>query len=105
MQSLTETLIIEQTSQEPLINFINMALCSALKKKASDIHFEPYQSSYRVRVRIDGQLQELIHAPTQIAKRLSSRLKLLAKLDISEQRRPQSSQKIVRSHSPSLQKP
>ncbi|NLS12793.1 type IV-A pilus assembly ATPase PilB [Vibrio sp. SM6] len=82
---------IEDLSQDsaPVARFINQILLDAVRKGASDIHFEPYDNHYRVRLRCDGLLIETEQPPTQLSRRLSSRLKIIAKLDIAERRLPQ----------------
>lgn len=73
----------------PIIKFVNMILTEAIKTRSSDIHIEPYEKRFRVRFRIDGSLYERIQPPPGIAAAVISRLKIMAKLDISEKRRPQ----------------
>lgn len=73
----------------PVVKFINGMLMKAIKNGASDVHFEPYETSYRVRARIDGVLQEMSIAPTELAGRISARLKVLSRLNIAERRVPQ----------------
>jgi type IV pilus assembly protein PilB len=73
----------------PVVRFINGILTSAIKAGASDIHFEPYEKTYRVRTRIDGILHESKTAPIALAGRISARLKVLSRLNIAERRVPQ----------------
>lgn len=73
----------------PVIKFVNLMLAEAIKMRASDIHVEPYEKSFRVRFRIDGSLYEKIQPPSEIASAISSRIKIMSNLDISERRRPQ----------------
>jgi type IV pilus assembly protein PilB len=73
----------------PVVRFINKVLLDAINRKASDIHFEPYEKTYRVRLRLDGILQELAAPPVILAPRLAARLKVMSRLDISERRIPQ----------------
>ncbi|PHR88130.1 MAG: type IV-A pilus assembly ATPase PilB [Moritella sp.] len=73
----------------PIVKFVNKILLDAIKKGASDIHFEPYEFKYRVRFRIDGILHEMVSPPVNLAMRFSARLKVMAKLDIAERRVPQ----------------
>ncbi|MBH9740265.1 type IV-A pilus assembly ATPase PilB [Vibrio navarrensis] len=82
---------IEDLSQDssPVSRFINQILLDAVRKGASDIHFEPYEAMYRVRLRCDGILVEVQQPPSHLSRRLSARLKILAKLDIAERRLPQ----------------
>ncbi|WP_041976801.1 type IV-A pilus assembly ATPase PilB [Ectopseudomonas mendocina] len=73
----------------PVVRFINKMLLDAIKGGSSDLHFEPYEKTYRVRFRTDGMLHEVARPPIQLASRLSARLKVMAQLDISERRKPQ----------------
>ncbi|KXO11201.1 Type IV fimbrial assembly, ATPase PilB [Moritella sp. JT01] len=73
----------------PIVKFVNKILLDAIKKGASDIHFEPYEFKYRVRFRIDGILHEMVSPPVNLAMRFSARLKVMAQLDIAERRVPQ----------------
>ncbi|NNE06163.1 MAG: type IV-A pilus assembly ATPase PilB [Xanthomonadales bacterium] len=75
--------------ETPVVRFINKVLLDAIRKGASDIHFEPYETSYRIRYRLDGVLKSVASPPVQMARRLSSRLKVMAGLDIAEKRVPQ----------------
>ncbi|MEA3298651.1 MAG: type IV-A pilus assembly ATPase PilB [Pseudomonadota bacterium] len=73
----------------PVVRFINKMLLEAIKKGASDIHFEPYEKYYRVRFRTDGILEEISRPPPSVAPRLAARLKVMSRMDISERRVPQ----------------
>ena len=73
----------------PIVRFINKVLLDAVRQKASDIHFEPYEKEYRIRFRIDGILREVANPPRNLTPRLSSRLKIMSQMDISERRIPQ----------------
>lgn len=73
----------------PIVKFVNKVLVDAINRGASDIHIEPYEKTYRVRYRMDGVLQEVASPPPALASRISARIKILAKLDISERRIPQ----------------
>jgi len=75
--------------ETPVVRFINKVLLDAIRKGASDIHFEPYESRYRIRYRLDGVLRAVAAPPVQMSRRLSSRLKVMAGLDIAEKRVPQ----------------
>ncbi len=75
--------------ETPVVRFINKVLLDAIRKGASDIHFEPYESRYRIRYRLDGILKNVAGPPIQMNRRLSSRLKVMAGLDIAEKRVPQ----------------
>ncbi|PTU73970.1 type IV-A pilus assembly ATPase PilB [Pseudomonas mangrovi] len=73
----------------PVVRFVNKMLLDAIKGGSSDLHFEPYEKTYRVRFRTDGILHEVARPPIQLAPRISARLKVMASLDISERRKPQ----------------
>ena len=73
----------------PVVRFINKVLVDAIKRGASDIHFEPYELNYRVRLRIDGILRAVAAPPIKLANRISARIKVMASLDIAERRVPQ----------------
>lgn len=73
----------------PIVVYINKILLDAIKKGASDLHFEPYEKNYRIRFRIDGVLQEIGTPPVTLASRMAARLKVMSKLDIAERRVPQ----------------
>lgn len=73
----------------PVVKFINKVLIDAIRKGASDIHFEPYEDDYRVRLRIDGLLKLVARAPNKLNQRIAARLKVMAQLDIAEKRVPQ----------------
>ena len=73
----------------PVVRFVNKMLLDAIKAGSSDLHFEPYEKTYRVRFRTDGILSEIARPPVQLAPRISARLKVMAGLDISERRKPQ----------------
>jgi len=75
--------------ETPVVRFINKVLLDAIRKGASDIHFEPYEARYRIRYRLDGVLKNVAGPPIQMSRRLSSRLKVMAGLDIAEKRVPQ----------------
>ncbi|MBI2779754.1 MAG: type IV-A pilus assembly ATPase PilB [Gammaproteobacteria bacterium] len=73
----------------PVVRFINKILLDAINKGASDIHFEPYEKVYRIRYRQDGMLHEAANPPVSLANKMSARLKVMSRLDISERRVPQ----------------
>ena len=79
----------DEKDDAPIIVYINKILMDAIKKGASDLHFEPYEHKYRVRFRIDGILHEMASPPNSLATRLSARIKVMARLDIAEKRKPQ----------------
>ncbi|GMU64268.1 MAG: pilus biosynthesis protein TapB [Acidobacteriota bacterium] len=81
---------LEKESEEaPVVRLVNIILTDAIKRGASDIHIEPYEKAYRVRYRIDGVLYEMMHPPIRLREAITSRVKILAKLDIAEKRLPQ----------------
>ena len=81
---------LEQASEEaPVVRLVNIILTDAIKRDASDIHIEPYEKEYRVRYRIDGILYEMMRPPLKLKEAITSRLKIMAKLDIAEKRLPQ----------------
>jgi type IV pilus assembly protein PilB len=81
---------LEQAAEEaPIIKLVNLILSSALKRGASDIHIEPYEKEFRVRYRIDGMLYNIMNPPLKLKDAITSRIKIMAKLDISEKRLPQ----------------
>lgn len=73
----------------PIVVYINKILLDAIRKGASDLHFEPYEKSYRIRFRIDGILTEVAKPPVALSSRMAARLKVMSKLDIAERRVPQ----------------
>ena len=73
----------------PVVKFVNKILVDAIRRGASDIHFEPFETQYRVRLRMDGMLRAVASPPMKLATRISSRLKVMAGLDIAERRVPQ----------------
>ncbi|MRI31829.1 type IV-A pilus assembly ATPase PilB [Endozoicomonas sp. OPT23] len=73
----------------PVVKFVNKMLLTAIKSGASDLHFEPYEKTYRVRFRTDGILQEISKPPSGLAPKIASRLKIMSAMDISERRKPQ----------------
>jgi type IV pilus assembly protein PilB len=73
----------------PVVRFVNKCLLDAIKKGASDLHFEPYEKVYRVRFRIDGVLQEVAKPPLSLSQKIAARIKVMSRLDVSERRVPQ----------------
>jgi len=73
----------------PVVKFVNKMLVDAIRRGASDIHFEPYETDYRVRLRIDGILKTVARAPQKLNQRIAARLKVMSQLDIAEKRVPQ----------------
>ena len=80
----------------PVVKFVNATLADAIKKRVSDIHFEPYEKKFRVRYRIDGSLLESTSPPQGSGPAIAARLKIMSKLDIAERRRPQDGRLKVR---------
>ena len=81
---------LEKAADEaPIVKLVNIILTDAVKRGASDIHVEPYEKEYRVRFRIDGMLQNIMSPPIKLKDAITSRIKIMAKLDISEKRLPQ----------------
>ena len=78
-----------EVEDAPVVRFLQKMLLDAVSMRASDLHFEPYESSYRVRFRIDGQLREIASPPSAIKEKLASRIKVISRMDISEKRVPQ----------------
>ncbi len=77
------------TEEAPVVRLVNLILTDSIKRGASDIHIEPYEKDFRVRFRIDGVLYEIMQPPMKLRDAITSRLKIMAKLDISEKRLPQ----------------
>ncbi len=73
----------------PVVRFLQKMLIDAINLRASDLHFEPYEYHYRVRFRVDGELREITQPPLAIKEKLSARIKVISRLDISEKRVPQ----------------
>jgi type IV pilus assembly protein PilB len=78
-----------EVEDAPVVRFLHKMLMDAFSMRASDLHFEPYEHTYRVRFRIDGQLREIASPPTAIKEKLASRIKVISRMDISEKRVPQ----------------
>jgi type IV pilus assembly protein PilB len=75
--------------EAPIVRFVNKILLDAVKKGISDIHFEPYEKTFRIRVRADGMLHTVVSPPPSVANRIVSRIKVMSKMDIAERRIPQ----------------
>jgi type IV pilus assembly protein PilB len=73
----------------PVVRFVNKVLLDAIRKGASDLHFEPYEKMYRVRLRVDGELAELAKPPVALANKLATRIKVMSRLNVAERRVPQ----------------
>lgn len=78
-----------EVDDAPVVRFVNKVLLDAIKKGASDLHFEPYEKIYRVRFRIDGVLQEVAKPPMSLSSKIAARIKVMSRLDVSERRVPQ----------------
>ena len=88
---------LERAADEaPIIKLVNLVLTDAVKRGASDIHIEPYEKEYRVRFRIDGILQNVMAPPLKLKDAITSRVKIMAKLDISEKRLPQDGRIMIK---------
>jgi type IV pilus assembly protein PilB len=88
---------LEKAADEaPIVKLVNMVLTDAVKRGASDIHIEPYEKEFRVRFRIDGVLQTIMNPPAKLKDAITSRVKIMAKLDISEKRLPQDGRIMLR---------
>jgi type IV pilus assembly protein PilB len=81
--------LADSAEEAPVVKLVNLVLTDAIKRGASDIHIEPYEKEFRVRFRVDGILYEIMNPPLKLKDAITSRLKILAKLDISEKRLPQ----------------
>ena len=79
----------DDVEDAPVVRFVNKMLVDAIKKGASDLHFEPYEKVYRVRFRVDGVLQEISKPPTALSGKIAARIKVMSRLDVSERRVPQ----------------
>ena len=88
-EELDEKISRDDVEDAPIVRFVNKVMLDAIRKGASDIHFEPYEKTYRVRFRMDGVLKEIAQPPVALAQKLSARLKVMARLDIAERRVPQ----------------
>ena len=84
-----ETADISDVEDAPVVRFLQKMLVDAINMRASDLHFEPYEYHYRVRFRVDGELREITQPPIAIKDKLSSRIKVISRLDIAERRVPQ----------------
>ncbi|MEO0614969.1 MAG: type IV-A pilus assembly ATPase PilB [Pseudomonadota bacterium] len=79
----------DDVDDAPVVRFVNKVLIDAIKRGASDVHFEPYEKYFRVRTRLDGVLNEIAQPPAALAGKVSARLKVMSRLDIAERRIPQ----------------
>ena len=88
-ESITDDDDGSEIDDTPVVRFVNKVLMDAIKRGASDIHIEPYEKVFRVRFRIDGMLQEVAQPPLNLAGKITARLKVMSRMDISERRVPQ----------------
>lgn len=84
-----ETKLSDGVDEAPVVKFVNKMLVDAIRMGASDLHFEPYEKTYRVRFRVDGVMQKMASPPVQLAGKIAARLKVMSQMDISERRIPQ----------------
>src|ERR1700739_1363825 len=88
-EDLDEKIARDDVEDAPIVRFVNKVMLDAIRRGASDIHFEPFEKHYRVRFRMDGVLKEITQPPVQLAPKLSARLKVMSRLDIAQRRVPQ----------------
>ncbi|HYM62980.1 MAG TPA: type IV-A pilus assembly ATPase PilB [Thermoanaerobaculia bacterium] len=88
-EDLDVAALADSAEEAPVVKLVNLILTDAIKRGASDIHLEPYEKEFRVRFRIDGILYEIMNPPLKLRDAMTSRMKILAKMDISEKRLPQ----------------
>ncbi|MBS0387014.1 MAG: type IV-A pilus assembly ATPase PilB [Proteobacteria bacterium] len=88
-EELGDSVSRDDVEDAPIVRFVNKVMLDAIRRGASDIHFEPYEKIYRVRLRMDGVLKEVAQPPVQLAGKISARLKVMSRLDIAERRVPQ----------------
>jgi type IV pilus assembly protein PilB len=89
LEEISAESLEKQGGEAPVIKLVNVVLMSAIQKGASDIHIEPYEKEFRVRYRIDGILYNIMSPPMKMRDAITSRIKIMAKLDIAEKRLPQ----------------
>ena len=89
MASESAEAAVSEVEDAPVVKFLQKMLLDAFSMRASDLHFEPFEHSYRVRFRVDGELREIASPPVAIKEKLAARIKVISKLDISEKRVPQ----------------
>jgi len=88
-EELGDAVSRDDVEDAPIVRFVNKIMLDAIRKGASDIHFEPYEKNFRVRLRMDGVLKEVAQPPVQLAGKIAARLKVMSRLDIAERRVPQ----------------
>ena len=89
LEEISAESLEKQGGEAPVIKLVNLVLMSAIQKGASDIHIEPYEKEFRVRYRVDGILYNIMAPPMKVRDAITSRVKIMAKLDIAEKRLPQ----------------
>jgi len=89
LEEISAETLSRQGEEAPVIKLVNVVLMSAISKGASDIHIEPYEKEYRIRYRVDGILYNIMSPPLKMRDAITSRIKIMAKLDIAEKRLPQ----------------
>ena len=88
-EEVGEAVSSQDVDDAPIVRFVNKVMLDAIKRGASDIHFEPYEKHFRIRLRQDGVLNELARPPVALSMKIAARLKVMARLDIAERRIPQ----------------
>jgi type IV pilus assembly protein PilB len=104
LQEISADALARQGEEAPVVRLVNVVLMSAIQKGASDIHIEPYEKELRVRYRIDGILYNIMAPPMKFRDAISSRIKIMSKLDIAEKRLPQDGRIKIRFNENGLQK-
>jgi type IV pilus assembly protein PilB len=95
-QEMDATALERAAEEAPIIKLVNLILTDSLKRGASDIHVEPYENEMRVRFRVDGVLQTVMNPPLKLRDAMTSRMKIMAKLDIAEKRLPQDGRIMIK---------
>ena len=104
LQEISAEALAKKGEEAPVVRLVNVVLMSAIQKGASDIHIEPYEKELRVRYRIDGILYNIMSPPMKFRDAISSRIKIMSKLDIAEKRLPQDGRIKIRFNENGLQK-
>ncbi|MGE3842586.1 MAG: GspE/PulE family protein, partial [Vicinamibacterales bacterium] len=104
LEELDMASLEKQSGEAPVIRLVNLMLMSAIQKGASDIHVEPYEREFRVRFRVDGLLYNILQPPMKLRDAMTSRVKIMAKLDIAEKRLPQDGRIKIRFNEGGLSK-
>ncbi len=104
LQEISADALARQGEEAPVVRLVNVVLMSAIQKGASDIHIEPYEKELRVRYRIDGMLYNIMSPPMKFRDAISSRIKIMSKLDIAEKRLPQDGRIKIRFNEHGTQK-